>query len=122
MHEEWLHTGDNKRSITVGQGETGGIITAAAIIMIAVFGGFILGNERVIKLFGIGLASAIFLDAFVVRTVLVPSVMHAIGKANWYLPKWLDRVTPQVSIEADDAAEHAGAAGKPESDKALTGR
>jgi RND superfamily putative drug exporter len=57
----------------------------------------------VIKLFGIGLASAVFLDAFIVRTVLVPSLMHLIGRANWYFPKWLDRVTPQVSIEAGDA-------------------
>ncbi|MDQ1722660.1 MAG: putative drug exporter of the superfamily [Pseudonocardiales bacterium] len=105
MHEEWLHTHDNRRSITVGQGETGGIITAAAIIMIAVFGGFILGDARVIKLFGIGLASAVFLDAFVVRTILVPSLMHLLGGANWYFPKWLDRLTPQVSIEAADAAE-----------------
>ena len=105
MHEEWLHTRDNRRSITVGQGETGGIITAAAIIMIAVFGGFILGDARVIKLFGIGLATAVFLDAFVVRTVLVPSLMHLLGDSNWYYPKWLDRITPQVSIEAADAAE-----------------
>jgi putative drug exporter of the RND superfamily len=102
MHEEWLHTRDNRRSITVGQGETGGIITAAAIIMIAVFGGFILGDARVIKLFGIGLATAVFLDAFVVRTVLVPSLMHLLGKSNWYFPRWLDRITPQVSIEAPD--------------------
>ncbi|MEO7262595.1 MAG: MMPL family transporter [Jatrophihabitantaceae bacterium] len=105
MHEEWLHTHDNRRSITVGQGETGGIITAAAIIMIAVFGGFILGDARVIKLFGIGLASAVFLDAFVVRTVLVPSLMHLLGDSNWSYPTWLDRLTPQVSIEAAEAAE-----------------
>jgi len=104
MHEEWLHTRDNRRSITVGQGETGGIITAAAIIMIAVFGGFILGDARVIKLFGIGLASAVFLDAFVVRTILVPSLMHLLGERNWYFPRWLDRITPQVSIEAEHDA------------------
>jgi RND superfamily putative drug exporter len=103
MHEEWLHTKDNSRAISVGQGETGGIITAAALIMIAVFGGFILGDARVIKLFGIGLGSAVFLDAFVVRTVLVPSLMHLIGKANWYFPAWLDKITPRVSIEAGDA-------------------
>jgi RND superfamily putative drug exporter len=103
MHEEWLHTRDNRRSITVGQGETGGIITAAAIIMIAVFGGFILGDVRVIKLFGIGLATAVFLDAFVVRTVLVPALMHLLGDANWRYPAWLDRITPQVSIEPADA-------------------
>ncbi|MGI8665725.1 MAG: MMPL family transporter [Jatrophihabitans sp.] len=104
MHEEWLHTRSNRSAITVGQGETGGIITAAALIMMAVFGGFVLGDERVIKLFGIGLASAIFLDAFVVRTVLVPAVMHMVGKANWYYPAWLDRLTPRLSIEAGESA------------------
>jgi RND superfamily putative drug exporter len=121
MHEEWLHTRDNRRSITVGQGETGGIITAAALIMIAVFGGFILGDARVIKLFGIGLASAVFLDAFVVRTILVPSVMHLLGDANWYYPRWLDRITPQVSIEAADAAEQDPAGSDPDGNRELAG-
>ncbi|MGH8960454.1 MAG: MMPL family transporter [Jatrophihabitantaceae bacterium] len=102
MHEEWVHTRDNKRAIRVGQAETGGIITAAAIIMIAVFGGFILDPNRTVKLLGIGLASAVFLDAFVLRTILVPSLMHTIGKANWYFPKWLDKATPRVSVEASD--------------------
>ncbi|SDI91991.1 putative drug exporter of the RND superfamily [Frankineae bacterium MT45] len=102
MHEEWVHTKDNRRAITVGQAETGGIITAAALIMIAVFGGFILGDGRIIKLFGFGLASAVFLDAFVLRTVLVPSLMHMFGRANWYFPKWLDRVVPQLSVEPPD--------------------
>jgi RND superfamily putative drug exporter len=103
MHEEWVHTGDNPRSIRVGQAETGGIISAAAIIMIAVFGSFLLGNERTIKLVGIGLGGAIFLDAFVLRTVLVPALMHMIGPANWWYPRWLDRITPRVSVEpADD--------------------
>ncbi|HEY0169226.1 MAG TPA: MMPL family transporter [Jatrophihabitans sp.] len=119
MHEEWLHTRDNRRSITVGQGETGGIITAAAIIMIAVFGGFVLGDARVIKLFGIGLASAVFLDAFVVRTVLVPSLMHLLGDSNWHYPKWLDRITPQVSIEAADVAEQNPA--DPDGNRELAG-
>jgi RND superfamily putative drug exporter len=104
MHEEWVHTRNNRRAISVGQAETGGIITAAAIIMIAVFGGFILGDNRVVKLIGIGLAGAIFIDAFILRTVLVPAMMHLLGRANWYYPKWLDRVTPRVSVEpADDA-------------------
>ncbi len=103
MHEEWVHTRNNKRAITVGQAETGGIITAAAIIMIAVFGGFVLGDDRVVKLIGIGLASAIFIDAFILRTILVPALMHLLGRANWYFPKWLDRITPRVSFEpADD--------------------
>jgi RND superfamily putative drug exporter len=99
MHEEWIHTEDNERSVTIGQAETGGIITAAAIIMISVFLGFMLSPGRPIKLFGFGLASAVFLDAFVLRTMLVPSLMHIFGNANWYFPKWLQRITPKVSVE-----------------------
>jgi RND superfamily putative drug exporter len=105
MHEEWVHSKDNARAITVGQAETGGIITAAALIMMAVFGGFVLGDLRGIKLFGIGLASAVFVDAFLLRTILVPSLMHLLGKANWYFPKSLEKITPHVSIDAEDAAE-----------------
>ncbi|MEO9138547.1 MAG: MMPL family transporter [Jatrophihabitans sp.] len=99
MHEEWVHTRDNKRAIRVGQAETGGIITAAALIMIMVFMGFVLDPNRVVKLLGIGLATAVFLDAFVLRTILVPALMHTIGKANWYFPKWLETITPRVSVE-----------------------
>ncbi len=102
MHEEWVHTGDNRRSVQVGQAETGGIITAAAIIMISVFLGFLLTPGRPIKIFGLGLASAVFLDAFILRTMLVPSLMHLFGKSNWYLPRWLDRVLPRLSVEAPD--------------------
>ncbi len=102
MHEEWVHTGDNHRSIRVGQAETGGIITAAAFIMIAVFGGFLLGDARVIKMVGLGLGGAIFIDAFVLRTVLVPALMHHLGRSNWWYPRWLDRVTPHVSVEPPD--------------------
>jgi RND superfamily putative drug exporter len=108
MHEEWVHSRDNRRAITVGQAETGGIITAAAFIMITVFFGFILDPNRGVKLFGAGLASAVFLDAFVLRTVLVPSLMHMFGKANWYFPKALEKITPHVSIDAEDAAEARG--------------
>jgi putative drug exporter of the RND superfamily len=99
MHEEWVHSRDNARAITIGQGETGGIITAAAIIMISVFGGFILGDNRVVKLIGIGLAGAIFIDAFILRTILVPSIMHLLGRSNWYFPPWLAKITPKVSVE-----------------------
>jgi len=99
MHEEWVHTKDNRRAITVGQAETGGIITAAALIMIAVFLGFLLTPGRPVKIFGMGLAVAVFLDAFVLRTMLVPSLMHLFGKANWFLPRWLEKITPKVSVE-----------------------
>jgi len=104
MHEEWVHTGDNRRAVTVGQAETGGIITAAALIMITVFFGFVLDPNRAVKMLGIGLSSAVFLDAFVLRTILVPSLMHMFGKANWFFPKALERVTPHISVDAEDAA------------------
>jgi len=98
-----VHTKSNRRAITVGQPETGGIITAAAIIMIAVFSRFVLGDNRVGKLVGIGPASAIFIDAFILRTILLPAMMQLLGRLNWYLPKWLDRITPRMSVEpADD--------------------
>jgi putative drug exporter of the RND superfamily len=102
MHEEWVHTKSNRRAVTFGQGETGGIITAAALIMIAVFLGFLLTPGRPIKIFGTGLATAVFLDAFILRTMLVPSLMHIFGKSNWYFPRWLERVVPRVSVEPAD--------------------
>jgi RND superfamily putative drug exporter len=105
MHEEWVHRRDNEQAITIGQARTGRVITSAAAIMIAVFLSFVVGGERVIKEFGIGLAAAVLIDAFVIRTVLVPSLMHLIGDANWWLPRWLDRVLPRVSIEAEDEYE-----------------
>jgi putative drug exporter of the RND superfamily len=99
IHEEWLHTGDNSGAVTRGQAETGQVITAAASIMVLVFASFVLGGERIIKEFGIGLAAAILLDALLVRTILVPAVMHLGGKSNWWIPRWLDRALPRVSVE-----------------------
>ena len=105
MHEEWLLRGDNRDAVTLGQAETGRVITAAAAIMILVFASFVLGGSIVIKQFGIGLASAIVIDAFIIRTVLVPSLMHLIGASNWWLPGWLDRVIPHMNVEASDISE-----------------
>ncbi len=99
MHEEWTHTRDNRRSVVVGQAETGRVVTAAALIMICVFVAFVFGGQRVIAEFGIGLASAVAIDAFVLRTVLVPALMHLFGEANWWLPGWLDRILPHLSVE-----------------------
>jgi RND superfamily putative drug exporter len=99
MHEEWARTHDNRHSVRIGQAATGRVITAAATIMILVFSSFLLAGQRVIAEFGIGLASAVFLDAFILRTVLVPAAMHLIGKRNWWLPRGLDRALPHVAVE-----------------------
>jgi putative drug exporter of the RND superfamily len=99
MHEAWQHTGDNHYSVRTGQAGTGRLITAAALIMICVFMAFVFGGQRTIAEFGVGLAAAVTIDAFVLRTVLVPALMHLFGKANWWLPTWLDRILPRFSIE-----------------------
>ncbi|MEN3308627.1 MAG: putative drug exporter of the superfamily [Micromonosporaceae bacterium] len=105
MHEEWVHTGDNRRSITVGQASTGRVITAAATIMVCVFMAFVFGGQRVIAEFGIGLASAVFIDAFVLRTVLVPALMHLFGRSNWWLPRWIGSWLPHLAVEPAEDAE-----------------
>ena len=94
--EQWVRTGDNRQAVTSGQAATGRVITAAATIMILVFLSFVLNGNIIIQQFGVGLAAAIIIDAFVVRTVLVPALMHLFGKANWWLPGWLDRRLPHT--------------------------
>ncbi|PRY32089.1 MMPL family transporter [Pseudosporangium ferrugineum] len=109
MHEEWERTRDNGRSVSIGQRETGRVIVAAALIMIFVFGAFVLGGERVISEFGIGLAAAVAIDAFLIRSILVPALMHLFGRANWWLPHPLDRALPHFSVEGDqDGPGEAG--------------
>jgi RND superfamily putative drug exporter len=99
IYEEWHRTGENRLAITRGLAATGRTITAAAAIMILVFGAFILGGERIIELFGLGLASAVALDALIVRSALVPSLMVLCGDANWKLPGFLDRILPRLNVE-----------------------
>jgi RND superfamily putative drug exporter len=99
MYEEWLETGDNRRAVRVGLAETSRVINSAAVIMISVFLAFVLSGDRVIAMFGIALASAVALDAFVLRTLLVPALMHLLGGANWWLPRRLDRWLPRISVE-----------------------
>ena len=111
MYEEWHRRGDNREAVTHGLAATGRTITAAAAIMILVFGAFILGGERIIDLFGVGLASAVFLDALLVRSVLVPSLMLIFGDANWKLPIRLDRLLPHLRVEGA-TAQAAGAPGE----------
>ncbi len=99
VREEYRATGDNDRSVIAGIAGTARVITSAALIMIAVFGGFVLGDDPVVKMMGLGLATAIFVDATVVRIVLVPATMKLMGDANWWLPGWLDRLLPTVDID-----------------------
>jgi putative drug exporter of the RND superfamily len=103
MHEEWGRTHDNAEAVRVGQADTGRVITAAAGIMVLIFGSFTLLGQRVISEFGIGLGGAVLLDAFILRTVLVPALMHRIGPANWWLPRRLDRALPHVSVDPSEA-------------------
>ncbi len=82
-----------------GLAATARVITAAALIMVCVFSAFVLGDDRSIKLFGIGMAVAVLVDATVVRMVLVPATMELLGARNWWLPKWLDRILPHINVE-----------------------
>jgi putative drug exporter of the RND superfamily len=99
IYEEWHRRGDNRAAVTHGLAATGRTITAAAAIMVLVFGAFMLGGERVIALFGLGLAGAVLLDALIVRSVLVPGLMLLAGKANWWLPNSLERLLPHLNVE-----------------------
>jgi len=103
MHEEWRRVGCTTRAVKCGQTETSRVITAAATIMICVFCAFAVGSQRVIGEFGIGLAAAVFLDAFVLRTVLVPAAMHVFGRWNWWIPRWLERPLPRLTVEPSPA-------------------
>jgi len=102
IREEYLRTGDSRLSVADGLAATARVITAAAAIMVVVFGSFIGESDRIIKLFGVGLASAVFLDATIVRMLLVPATMELLGDSNWWLPKWLDRALPRVAVEGED--------------------
>ena len=99
VHEEWLQTGDPRLAVRNGLAATGKTITAAALIMILVFGSFMLGGQRVIKEFGLGLAGGVLIDALIIRMAIVPAVMILVGKGNWWFPRWLDRILPTIGLE-----------------------
>ncbi len=118
IHERWAHTRDNPRAVAEGLALTGRVVTAAAAIMVCVFLSFMLGEDRVIKEFGLSLASAVLLDALVIRCLLLPAVLHLIGKRTWAIPAWLDRILPHLNVEgtvlpAQDAAEGGLPSGAP---------
>lgn len=99
IQEKWLRTGDNREAISHGVATTARVITAAASIMVVVFLSFTLGDARIVKEFGLGMATAVFVDATIIRMLLVPAMMGLFGHWNWYLPAWLDRVLPRLSLE-----------------------
>ncbi|HWE54064.1 MAG TPA: MMPL family transporter [Acidimicrobiales bacterium] len=101
IREEWRRTGENATAVADGLAKTARVITAAAAIMVCVFGSFVIGDLRVLKVFGLGLAVAVFIDATIVRMVLVPAVMELLGKANWWFPRRLDRIVPRLGMEVD---------------------
>jgi putative drug exporter of the RND superfamily len=103
IREEYLTGGDTSRAVVEGLARTARVITAAATIMVAVFGAFVLSGDVFLKLIGIGLAASVLIDATVVRMVLVPAVMQLLGERNWWLPRWLDRSIPQLELEAQAA-------------------
>ncbi|WP_328442143.1 MMPL family transporter [Streptomyces sp. NBC_00444] len=114
VREEYLRTGDNGTAIVEGVSGTARIITSAALIMVAVFLSFAVAEDPSTKMFGLGLATAIFIDATVVRMVLVPATMTLLGRTNWWLPQWLDRMLPRGPVGTDDTdAESTGEAPRP---------
>jgi RND superfamily putative drug exporter len=101
IHEEWTRTNDPRQAVRHGLASTGRVVTAAATIMICVFTSFAVGDERILKLFGLSLASAVFLDAFVVRSLLLPSVLQLLGRRTWMLPAWMEKRLPHIAIDRD---------------------
>ncbi|MFE0508710.1 MMPL family transporter [Streptomyces sp. NPDC058964] len=104
MHEEWVHTKDNARAVRVGLAETSRVINSAALIMVCVFLAFVLSGDSGAATAGVGLAVAVALDAFILRTALVPAAMHLLGGANWWLPGWLEKRLPHLAVEPREEA------------------
>ena len=102
MREHFEQTGDERRAVVEGLANTGRVITSAAAIMVCVFTSFVLNGDPLVKEFGVGLAVAIAIDSTLVRCLLVPAVMVLLGKRAWWLPRWMDRVIPHVSIEGEE--------------------
>ena len=113
IHEHWTRTRDNSRAVAEGLALTGRVVTAAAAIMVCVFLSFMLGEDRVIKEFGLSLASAVLLDALVIRCLLLPAVLYLVGARTWSLPGGLDRVLPRLNIEGTTLAGDPGGASRP---------
>ncbi len=105
MREEFSHTGDARQSVLAGMGHSGSVVTAAGLIMVAVFAGFIFAHDPIIKSMGLALTFGVLFDAFIVRLAIVPAIMTLMGKSAWYLPKWLDRILPNIDIEGESISK-----------------
>ncbi|HEV7641230.1 MAG TPA: MMPL family transporter [Gaiellaceae bacterium] len=101
IHEEWQHRGDASAAVREGVASTGRVITAAAAVMVAVFLSFAAGDDRALKLFGVAMATAVFLDAIVIRSILMPAVLELFGRRTWAFPSWADRRLPRLTIEPE---------------------
>jgi putative drug exporter of the RND superfamily len=101
VREEYLKRRDNEAAVVEGISATARVITSAALIMISVFAAFILSDDVVVQMFGLGLATAVLVDATIIRVVLVPATMKLLGDWNWWLPKWLDRLLPRLDIDGE---------------------
>jgi RND superfamily putative drug exporter len=109
IREEYARTGDNAESVARGLAGTGRVITSAALIMVAVFLSFVASPVPSVKMLGLGLATAILVDATLVRMILVPATMALLGKANWWLPAWLDRILPHLTVDSTpESADEVG--------------
>ncbi|MGA5794879.1 MMPL family transporter [Streptomyces cellulosae] len=119
MHEEWVHTRDNARAVRVGLAETSRVVNSAALIMVCVFLAFVLSGDYGAAMAGVGLAAAVALDAFVLRTALVPAVMHLLGRSNWWLPAGLEKRLPHLAVEPKEEDDRTPSAAPEE--KAVDG-
>jgi RND superfamily putative drug exporter len=119
MKEEYDRTGDNATAVADGLAVTARVITAAALIMVCVFSAFVLGDDRQLKLFGLGMAVAVLVDATIVRMILVPATMELLGDRNWWIPKWLDRILPHLDVEGHASSTAVPAMQEPEPEPEL---
>jgi len=110
MREDYVHGAPPKEAIVTGFRHGARVVVAAAVIMISVFGGFIFADESLIRSIGFALAFGVLVDAFVVRMTIVPAVMALLGRAAWWLPRWLGRILPNVDVEGEKLSRRAAAA------------